>query len=187
MRIPLPHPDYVWQPVSKLAVIGWGLALAYATYLYRPGGVYFLGNAHLVSHEAGHLLFSHTGNQTITIFMGTGLELLVPLLLALSFAWRGHTTGTAVCAWGFFNAFIGIGIYMADARDKALPLVSPGVASDEVEGHDWEYIFNWLGVIKHDEQIGNVTRYLGYLGMIAVILWLVYMWKKSEDGTLNED
>jgi len=76
---------------------------------------------------------------------------------------------------------------MADARDRALPLVSPGMASDEIEGHDWNYLFSWMGLLDHDRQIGHATRIVGYIGMVAVILWLVWMWKRSEDGTLNEE
>jgi len=92
--IPLPHPDYEWQPVSKVAVIGWGLALSLMTWWYFQGP-WSLDNAHLVTHEAGHLLFSAIGNQTFTVWGGTLFELIVPAALAISFAWRGHTTGTA--------------------------------------------------------------------------------------------
>ena len=136
MRIPFPHPDHEWQPVSKAAVIGWGLFYLVAMYLYRPSGAHFLDAAHLITHESGHLLFSYLGNETITVMGGTILQLLAPLLLAASFAWRGQTLGTAFCMWGFFNAMIPMGVYMSDARAKGLPLVAPGMVSDEITGHD---------------------------------------------------
>jgi hypothetical protein len=177
--IRLPHPDHEWQTVGKVAVTGWSIFYLWAMYMYWQGSL-FLHNVHLVTHEAGHLLFSYTGNQTITVFMGTGMELAIPLALALSFAWRGQTLGTAFCLWMFFNAFIGIGIYMADARDKALPLVSPGMASDEVEGHDWEYMFSWLGILRQDLAIGRFTKALGWVGMALVVGWLIYMWRRNE-------
>lgn len=179
MRFPFPNEDYRWQPVSKIALIFWLCFYAAAMFLYIPRfpGTYipWLDAAHMITHESGHLLFSVVGNETFTIFMGTGFELLVPLLLAATFAWRGHTTGTAFCLWGFFNAFIQVSTYMKDARDKAIPLISPGAASDEITEHDFEYIFNWLGVIKHDQQIGNFVLVLGWLGMFAMVGWLVYM------------
>ena len=65
-----------------------------------------------------------------------------------------------------------IRMYMGDARDKALPLVSLGVASDEVTTHDWEYIFGHLGLLQHDTQIAAVVRTLGWLGMIATVAWM---------------
>ena len=166
-------------------MIFWCVFYAVAMFLYIPNfpSTYFpfLDAAHMVTHESGHLLFSAFGNMTFTIFMGTGFELLVPLMLAASFAWRGHTSGTAFCLWGFFNAFIQVSTYMKDARDKALPLIAPGVASDEIEGHDFEYIFNWLGVIKHDMQIGNFVLLLGWLGMFVVVGWLVYMSQREAE------
>lgn len=185
MNISLPHPDYRWQELSKPAAIGWTFVLLVLTWQFRPGHPTLLDNMHLVTHEAGHLLFGYLGNETLMIAGGTLLQLMVPAALALSFAWRGHTTGTAFCAWAFCSGFEGIGTYMADARAKGLPLVSPGVASDEIEEHDWEYLFNQLGVIKHDVQIGHATQWLGVLGMLAVIAWLVWMWRRAEDGTLN--
>ena len=48
------------------------------------------------------------------------MQLLVPILLALSFAWRGHTLGTAFCGWATFNSLTGVAIYMMDARAKGL-------------------------------------------------------------------
>lgn len=186
MRFPFPNEDYQWQPVSKIAQILWLGFYAIGMFLYIPRfpGTYFpwLDSAHMVTHESGHLIFSIFGNFTFTIFMGTGFELLVPLLLAASFAWRGHTAGTAFCLWAFFNAFIQVSTYMKDARAKAIPLVSPGASSEEEITHDFEYIFQWMGVLKHDQQIGAVVLFLGWLGMFAVLGWLVYMGLREQEG-----
>ena len=177
MRL-FPDEDHEWEPPSRGAMIGWGLFYAVAMFLYIPYfTTYFpwLDAAHLVTHESGHLIFGAFGNETFMVIMGTGFELLVPLMLAATFARKGQTTGTAFCLWAFFNAFIGVSTYMKDARDKAIPLVSPGMSSDEIEGHDFEYIFNWMGVIQHDRQIGEVVKVLGWVGMFAVVGWLIYM------------
>jgi hypothetical protein len=186
INLPLPGPNYKWQSVGMFGLIGWSLFFLGTMWMYWTGTPY-LQNAHLVPHEAGHLLLSHTGNETITVFAGTAFELLVPLALTTSFAWRGHTYGTAFCMFMFFNAFMGVGTYMADARARALPLVAPGVASDEIEGHDWAFIFNWCGVIQHDVTIGRITHFLGWIGMALAIAWLIYMWRRSEEGSLEED
>jgi hypothetical protein len=186
INLPVPGPFYKWQEVGKVGVACWCIFFAWTFYMYWSGTPY-LQNAFLIPHEAGHLLFSYSQNETLTIFGGTILEVTVPFLLLASFAWRGHTYGTAFCGYMFFTSFQGVGIYMADARARALPLVSPGVASDEIEGHDWAYIFNWFGVIQRDVQIGNFTRAIGYIGMVAMVAWLVYMWRRSEEGSLEED
>jgi hypothetical protein len=115
INLPLPGPNYKWQSVGMFGSIGWSLFFLGTMWMYWTGTPY-LQNAHLIPHEAGHLLLSHTGNETITVFAGTAFELLVPLALTTSFAWRGHTYGTAFCLFMFFNAFMGVGTYMADAR-----------------------------------------------------------------------
>lgn len=175
----LPNEDYTWQPVSKPALAFWMCAYAVAMYLYinvLPGSYFpFMDASHLVVHEAGHLIFGFTGSEFITIAMGTGFQLLVPLLLAASFAWRGHTTGTAFCLWAFFNSMINVSTYMKDARAHALPLVAPGVASDEIEEHDWTYLFGKLGLLEDDQQIGGVVLLVAWVGMAAVVCWLAWM------------
>jgi hypothetical protein len=59
---------------------------------------------------------------------------------------------------------------MADARVRALPLVTTG-DSDFVE-HDFYAIFSSLGVLNHDTQIAAVVRLLGWCGMLGTVLWL---------------
>jgi hypothetical protein len=121
------------------------------------------------------MLFGYLGNETIMVWGGTIMQLLVPLGLSIAFAWRGQTAGAIFCLFFFFENLIGIALYMGDARDKAIPLVSPGVASDEVTGHDWEYIFSHLGLLEHDRQIGAFTRVLGWIGMLSVVMLLVWL------------
>ena len=179
----LPGEGYEWQPVKTWQLVPWLIAYVLIMYTYRPGGARLLDAAYLVVHEAGHPLFSYLGAEILTVLGGTILQLLVPILLAITFAYRGHTLGTAFCGWAFFNSLTGVALYMGDARAKGLPLVAPGVASDEVEGHDWEYIFNWIGhgAINHDMQLARLTFFVAWVGMFAAIGWLVYMWRTNPE------
>jgi hypothetical protein len=176
----LPAEGYEWQPVKTWQLVGWLIAYALIMWTYRPGGAHLLDAAHLVTHEAGHPLFSYTGSETLTVLGGTIFQLFIPAALALSFAWRGHTLGTAFCSWAFFNSLVGISIYMGDARDRVLPLVAPGVASDEIETHDWAYIFNWIGhgAINHDHQLAAITMTTAWIGMFGCVGWLLWMWRR---------
>lgn len=177
----LPADGYEWQSVKTWQLAGWLVAYACIMYTYLPGGVRILDAAHMVTHEAGHPLFSYTGSETLTVMGGTIFQLFIPAALAIGFAWRGHTLGTAFCMFAFFNSLVGVSIYMADARAHDLPLVSLGVASDEVEGHDWTYIFNWIGhnALAHDTQFGNITLFVAWAGMVAAIGWLIWMWRTN--------
>ena len=158
-----------WEPVSKAARVGWltfyGLFLLYA--LTNRGGFLLIDHVNLIVHEAGHLLFGWFGS-TPGLWGGTLLDLLVPLALAVHFAYHRQTTGVAFAAFFFFENFLYISVYMADARAQVLPLVTVG-ASDAVEGHDWLLIFSRWGILEHDVSIARVVRILGWLGMFGTV------------------
>jgi len=161
-----------WQEVSRPALIGWlvffGLVLLLAA--ADDDGFLFIDNANLLVHEAGHLLFSYLGD-TLALWGGTLFELFVPAALAVAFVFRRHLAGAAFCAFFFFENFLYIATYMADARRQELPLVSVGGGDTE---HDWFLIFSSLGVLNYDITIAGITRALGWLGMLATMAWLTY-------------
>jgi len=179
MRFPFPHEDYEWQKVSTVGVICWSLFYLFTIYQYSRYNLY-LDAVHMVIHEAGHPLFSYLG-ETPMVWGGTILQLSVPAGLAMAFAWRGHTYGTVFCSFMFFNSLYGVATYMADARDRALPLVTLGAESDDPDiVHDWNYIFGHLGLLEHDRQIGHFTHYVAVVGCFVVMAWLIYRWRVSE-------
>jgi hypothetical protein len=166
---PLEEP---WQPVSKITLGAWltvyALFLIYAARVPQ-GQSLFTDLVFLPIHEGGHLLFGFLGNETLMVMGGTILQLFVPLAIAVYFVFQRYLTGAAFAAFFFFENFLQIGTYMADARAQQLPLVNIGGG----EGiHDWGYLFAKLGVINHDVGIGGTVRALGWLGMIAVAVWL---------------
>ena len=168
-----------WLPVSRPVFWGW---LAFYVLL--------IGNAalggHLLQlfdlvfvpiHEGGHLLFRIFG-EWIAVAGGTFLQLFAPFVLAVWFAFQRQTPGTAFCAFFFFEQFIPIGIYMADARAQELPLLTVGDSDDVI--HDWFYLFSHAGLLEHDTQIGATFRILGWLGMLAVVAWFSWRSRKIE-------
>lgn len=179
--IRLPHADYTWKRVSRFGLIGWELFFAlFLLHAYRsPDGWTWIDNINLLIHEAGHALFSYLG-YTAGLWGGTLFQLMVPLLLAIGFAWRGDTFGTAFAAFFFFENFLNIARYMADARAMQLDLVTVGDAGDAII-HDWFLIFSSLGLLQQDLKIAAVTRAIGWLGMVAVIAWLAWMWRRHPE------
>ena len=160
-----------WQQVSRAALIGWlvfyGLFLLHAA--ASRSGFLILDHANLIIHEAGHFFFSYYG-YTIMILGGTLGELLVPLLCGIYFFWHRQTSGVAFSSFWFFENFLYIGVYMADARAGNLPLVGSEVS-------DWEILFTKWGVLGRDVVIGGLTRKAGWLGMLAAMAWLIWMFK----------
>jgi hypothetical protein len=165
-----------WKPVSRpVALVAIAFYLLFLLYAARnPSGFLFLDNANLMIHEAGHPLFGILGGgaetgfgHTLMVLGGTLLELIVPLACAAYFFFRRESTGTACCAFWFFENFLYIGTYMADARASALLLVGSGDS-------DWEVLFTQWNLMLRDTQIADITRTLGWLGMLASIFWFAW-------------
>jgi hypothetical protein len=170
-----------WKPVSRrVAIIAIAFYLLFLLYAaFDHSGFLFLDFANLMIHEAGHPLFSPFG-ETLMILGGTLAELIVPLACAAYFFFRRESTGVAFCSFWWFENFLYIGTYMADARTLALPLVGSG-------DHDWEILFSQWNLLLHDQQIGHATRTLGWLGMLASISWFAWRsFRRSEQPAANE-
>jgi hypothetical protein len=168
-----------WKPVPRYAGIGWlGFYLLFVAYAAADrGGFLFLDYVNLIIHEGGHFFFSWFG-YTITILGGTLGELLVPLLCAAYFFVHRETTGLAFCGFWFFENFLYIGTYMADARAEALPLVGSGE-------HDWAILFGQWNLLLQDTKIGSATRTLGWVGMTLTISWFAWQTHVSRRSTAD--
>jgi hypothetical protein len=143
-----------WQPVPRAVLI---LAAAfYVLFLSEAargsGPLLMMDLVFVPVHEGGHLLFRFFG-QFLLVAGGTILQLGVPLMLAAYFIFHRHVQGTAFCVFFFFEQFLPVSTYMADARARELPLLTVGSGDDVI--HDWAYLFGRLGVLAHDTQIAH--------------------------------
>src|SRR5215467_10719904 len=170
-------PQIQWQPLTRGPFIGWSIFYALLLFFLAVnfGELTLLDNVHLPIHEGGHLLFGWLG-ETLGLWGGTLLQLIVPALLTASFVVRRELPGTAFCAFAFFHSLTGVATYMADALRQELPLVTVGAPADEAQ-HDWVRIFSSLGVLPHAIQIGDLTRLIAWAGMVGSVAWLA--WRTS--------
>ena len=168
-----------WQPISKPATLAWTIFyLLFLFYAATRSGKFLLADyVFLPIHEGGHLLFGWFG-QTMGVMGGTFLQLFVPFAIAIYFIFQRQIPGTAFASFFFFENFLNVATYMADARRQELPLVTVGDA-DYVE-HDWAFMFGKLGLLDHDTSIAAGVRALGWLGMMGVVAWL---WWRSRAST----
>ena len=60
--------------------------------------------------------------------------------------------------------------YIADARALRLVLLG-GRTGAEVEGHDWEYLLNALGLSHRDAALGYAAHAAGILIMAAALVY----------------
>ena len=171
--MPLLEPlEYDWLPIPRIALAAWLIFFGLFLYqLARRAGFFFLmDNVFVPIHEGGHLLFRFFGT-TIAVAGGTFLQLFVPFALAVYFLLQRQAQGVAFCTFFFFEQLLPIATYMADARAQELPLLTVGDGDDVI--HDWNYLFTKMGVLEHDTQIAVVVRFIGWIGMIGVTLWLL--------------
>jgi len=184
-RFPFLEPlEDDWQPVPVAALVV--ACVFYSLFLLQAaqgsGVLLMLDLVFVPLHEGGHLLFRWFG-ELLMVAGGTLLQLGVPLMLAAFFFFQRQVQGTAFCAFFFFEQFLPISTYMADARAQELPLLTVG-DSDQVI-HDWNYLFGRWGVLGHDTQISQIFRCLGWIGMIGTVGWMI--WRSLDSRRVSRD
>ena len=163
--------DNGWRevPTPKLVIFLAGLALfALLVFKSESGFVFGLDHANLLFHEAGHPIVG-LFSQRLETYGGTMGQFAFPLVLAVSFWRKGEAISFAAAVIWFFENWLNIARYMADARAQELPLVGGG-------DHDWARIFGRWHLLNHDTQIAAVVRTAGWLGMAAACAWVIWRW-----------
>src|SRR5271168_624605 len=168
-----------WEPVPRTALIAASVFYVFFLFEEARGGAFpsYMDLVFVPIHEGGHLLFRFFG-EFLAVAGGTILQLSVPLMLATFFIFQRQILGTAFCMFFFFEQFLPVATYMADARAQELPLLTIGDGDDVI--HDWAYLFGRLGVLDHDTQIAHAVSVLGWLGMIGTVTWM--MWRGLQTG-----
>jgi len=168
-----------WKPVPRLAAGAWlALYVLFLIYAYANAPNFlFVDFVNLMIHEAGHPLFSPFGN-TIMLLGGTLFELIVPAACAIYFFFQRQPFGVTFSSFWFFENFLYIGTYMADARSDSLPLVGSDTS-------DWLLLFGRWDLLLDDQKIGHAVRFLGWLGMLATLAWLIYRAYRSSQPHLK--
>jgi hypothetical protein len=130
----------------------------------------FLHLVNLPFHEAGHVLLIPFG-RFVTVLGGSLFQVLVPLVCAAVFLVRHREPySAAVATWWAGQSLMDLAPYIADARALRLPLIG-GRTGAEVEGHDWEYLLQALGLLQQDVLLGRLSFLTGALVMLASLAW----------------
>jgi hypothetical protein len=171
-----------WTPVRPLILI---LSLIFfGLFLYdllRDSEMpRLIDDVFLQIHAGGHALFRVFG-LTAAVAGGTFLQLFVPFALGFYFIRQRHSQGAALCMFFFFEQFLPVARYMADAQAQQLPWLSIGRYDFLI--HDWNYLFTKLGVLSYDMVIAHVVGLVGSLGMIGVTFW--FLWRGVNDIALD--
>ena len=140
---------------------------------------HLVDNAFMQIHTGGHTLLRVFG-LTAAVAGGTFLQLFVPFAFGLYFVLQRQPLYVALCLFFFFEQFLPIARYMADAQAQQLPWMSIGRYESLI--HDWNYLFTQLGVLSYDTMIADIIRSIGCLGMIGVVFW--FLWRAVIDIAL---
>ena len=126
----------------------------------------------LAFHEMGHVLFSFAGHF-IGSLMGSGMQLLVPLIVIIIFVRQPDYFGAAVGGFWLSFAMFELALYIGDARSMDLPLVSLSAGDPE---HDWNYLLGAMHMLPADHALAFVIRLLATaigIGSLMLALWLL--------------
>jgi hypothetical protein len=175
--------SYPWKPVPIWSLVVTSVCFTFLMYLLKTD---LLGNhsfwmrglhrVNLIFHEFGHPAFSFFG-RTMNILGGTLGQLLIPLIVTVAFWRQRDTLGFAVGGFWFFENFMDVAVYMADAQVLLLPLIG-GLGS---EAHDWRNLFTMWGVLDKTPIISGTTNTLGWIGMFTIWIWLSWRWLCSDN------
>jgi len=164
---------YAWLHYAATIVFAGVCAWFVFRVRQRPPGLTYLD---IAVHETGHAIFGWAGEFWMLV-MGSGTQILFPLLLALLFlvARRDLLTGAVLLAWAG-EACGDAAIYVADAPHGTLPLLGGGG-----EG-DWTRILGPEHLSKMhlaDEYARNLRVAGAALMLAAVAISLYGIWSVS--------
>jgi hypothetical protein len=169
----------LWWARAPLLLL---LLLLLRGYVGDPMHSSIFAGVNLAFHEMGHAAFFWLGNRILATAGGTIFEIGIPMCAAAYLLHKQRDPfGATVCVFWLGTALFGAGVYAADARAQALPLVSPFGPVD-VDSHDWTLMLMKYGMLSRDQEIGAALRSSGVLAMtlsIALAAWVLWVMRAS--------
>ena len=139
------------------------LLLIYGIALLRSPGFAMIDNVNLPIHESGHIIFGPFG-EFIGALGGSLFQVLFPAVFVVYFLRRNDSHSASVALWWVAENLWNVAIYIADAQEQELPLVGGGE-------HDWAYLLAEMDVLRHDDQIAAMVRFVGIMLFVVAIVW----------------
>ena len=172
----------LWWP--RLLLLLYLIKIGYQRIGDREASCLFDGITLLI-HELGHVLFRPFG-EFLMIAGGSLTQLIAPLVVMLLFRRQGDWFGIAVGGGWLAMSTFHLAVYVADAREMALPLV--GLGSDPE--HDWHYLLETTGRLSSDltyarllEAGATLTWFISCLAG-AWLVWRMFQTRNTEPTSL---
>jgi hypothetical protein len=157
----------MWIPRALLLAY---LVYAFVRFLREPDSGTIFSGITLAFHEMGHLLFAWAPHF-VTSFMGSGMQVLIPIVVMVLFRRQGDYFGVAVGGFWLSFSLFELARYVGDARSMDLPLV--GFTSDPE--HDWHYLLGAMHMLPADHFFAFLIRVAAFAIGAASITFAVWL------------
>jgi hypothetical protein len=131
----------------------------------NPDEWYFLNNANLIFHEAGHTLAFFLP-RFFVILAGSAFQVFVPAVFVFYFFVKRQFYSASLLLFWVGESIVDISVYAKDAIVMQLPLLG----GDNV-GHDWNNLLSMTGLLKYTDFIGGLIWTIGVFVIIFAILF----------------
>jgi hypothetical protein len=161
--------------VAYLVFLVWGFS-----FLRMPIASAYFNHSfmHVVNtpfHEAGHMILMPLGWGFLTSLGGSLGQIAFPSIVTVALLWKNRDPfGASLGLWWVGQSFMDLSPYIADARALQLMLLGGGTGS-EIEGHDWQAILTYLGLLEYDRTLARLSHVFGWLLMVAALGWGAYV------------
>jgi hypothetical protein len=158
----------MWIPRALLLAY---LAYAFVRFLRTPDSGTIFSGITLAFHEMGHLLFAWAPHF-VTSFMGSGMQVLIPIVVIVIFRQQEDYFGMAVGGFWLSFSLFELARYVGDARSMDLALV--GFSSDPE--HDWHYLLGAMHMLPADHFFAFLIRVAAFgigAASITFAVWLL--------------
>lgn len=158
----------MWLPRALLLAY---LAYAELRFLRDPLSSTIFSGITLGFHELGHVIFGFAGHF-IGSLMGSGTQVLVPIIVIVIFYRQDDYFGIAVGGFWLSFSLFELANYVGDARAMEMPLVSLGADDPE---HDWNYLLGAMHMLPLDHALAVLLRLIATAAGVASFAFAVWL------------
>ena len=162
---------FYFRAGAYILIFLWGWNFILMDFRTNEIGESMMHVINLVFHEAGHVIFSPFG-KFITVLGGTLGQLLMPLIVMLTFTFKQHNNfGASIGLWWLGQSLMDCAPYINDANDLQLVLLGGVTGLDKPGFHDWQYLLYETGLFDRERELAMGADLLGSFIMIVSMAW----------------
>lgn len=140
--------------------------------------IIILDHINLLIHEGGHGIFSFFGKFIYTLG-GTLMQLILPGLFIITYVKMKKKIAVQLSIIWLAQNMMNISVYIADARERKLPLLGGNKVY-----HDWTYILTEINFLSYDTTFGLILYLIAASSMVFAVFYPLFI---KENKKVNLD